>query len=315
MRPQPFVLAVLLLAGIAATPSTAAEKVGIAAAVRGEVTVKTAAAAVARAARSGETMYLGDHVAARAQSGMQILLLDETTFTVGADCQLVIDSFVYDPKAGAGTVSATVGKGALRYVSGLIAKDNPDAVKLKTPASTIGLRGTTAEVITGAEAIRLARMLGYDVTGADPASATLVVLRGPGADRTTTDERGHITVSNASGSVDIDKAGFTSFVPSRTMAPLPPVRLTEEAERALQSMLTRRATAEGGGAGLLPGGSAVTGSGQSWVEGRPFDGPHDQFDRNTGPLPGLQGPCMEIYKPPYSSSQTYITPCGVTPRL
>lgn len=306
----PAALAGTALAPLA--PAVAADKVGISAAVRGDVTVRTAAAA--RPARSGEAMYLGDQVASRAQSGMQILLLDETTFTVGADCQLVIDSFVYDPRKGAGAVSASVGKGALRYVSGLVAKDNPDAIKLKTPASTIGLRGTTAEVVVGADAIRLAQLLGYDVTGADPATATLVVLRGPGADRTTTDNRGHITISNGAGSVDIDKAGFASFIPSKNQAPLPPVRMTDEAERALQAMLTQRATARAGTGGLLPGGSAVLGSGQSWVEGRPYDGPHDLFDRSMGPPPGLQGPCFTQQFSLSSNIEMVTVPCG-TPEV
>ncbi|MBP0575330.1 hypothetical protein J8J27_31910, partial [Mycobacterium tuberculosis] len=79
------------------------------------------------------------------------------------------------------------------------------------------------------------------------------MLRGPGSDRTTTDTRGHITVSNSGGSVDIDKAGFATFVPSKTSAPLPPVRMTDEAERALQGMLTQRAVATTGGGGLLSG--------------------------------------------------------------
>lgn len=294
----------------ASTAAGAADKVGVSAAVRGDVTVRSAAAA--RAARSGEAMFLGDQVASRAQSGMQILLLDETTFTVGADCQLVIDSFVYDPAKGAGAVSATVSKGALRYVSGLVAKDNPDAVKLKTPSSTIGLRGTTAEVVTGADAIRLAALLGYDVTGADPATATLVVLRGPGADRTTTDTRGHVTVSNGGGSVDIDKAGFATFVPSKTAKPFEPVRMTEDAERALQGLLTQRSTAKAGGAGALPGGSAVLGSGQSWVEGRPYDGPHLQFDQGIGPLPGLQGPCVTTYD---NFGNMESGPCGSPPPI
>jgi hypothetical protein len=290
---------------LAAVPAAAADKVGISAAVRGDVTVRSAAAA--RAARSGEAMFLGDRVAARAQSGMQILLLDETTFTIGADCELVIDSFVYDPGRGAGAVSASVGKGALRYVSGLVAKERPEAVKLKTPASTIGLRGTTAEVVVGPDAIRLAALLGCDVAGADPATATLIVLRGPGAERSTVDTRGHVSIGNAAGSVDIDRAGFASFVPGRDRPPLPPVRLTEEAERALRSLLTRGATARAGGAGLLPGGSAVVGSGQTWVEGAPFDAPHDRFDRSLGPLPGLQGPCFAqtVYSPSYG--------CGHTP--
>jgi hypothetical protein len=288
----PAVAAVVLAASAAVSAAAAAEKVGISAAVRGDVAVRSAAAS--RVARSGEAMFLGDQIASRAQSGMQILLLDETTFTVGADCQLTIDTFVYDPGKGVGAVSATVGKGALRYVSGLVAKGNPEAIKLKTPSSTIGLRGTTAEVVVGQDAIALARLLGYDVSNADPATATLVVLRGPGPERTTTDRRGDVTVTNAGGSVDISKPGFASFIPSKNAAPLPPVRMTEEAERALQAALTRRAGAGAGGGGLLAGsGSPYQQSGQTWVEGRPFDTPHDLFDNGIGlPPSGIQGPCI-----------------------
>jgi hypothetical protein len=285
-------LAAALLVLAPATFACAGSQVGMSAAVRGDVTVTTDAKA--RAARSGETMFLGDRVATRAQSGLQILLLDETTFTVGADCQLVIDSFVYDPAKGGGAVSATVSKGALRYVSGLVAKDNPDAVKLKTPSSTIGLRGTTAEVVVGADAIKLAKLLGYDVTGADPRTASIVVLRGPGAERTTTDRRGHVTVTNGGGTVTLDRAGFASFVPSQSSGPLPPVRLTDEAERTLQAMLTQRSVAQTGGGGSINVGSAATGSGQSWVEGRPYDGPHLGFDNltdPTGPIGGTIGGC------------------------
>jgi len=39
-------------------------------------------------------------------------------------------------------LGATMAKGTLAYLSGAIAKIKPDAVSVKTPTGTIGVRGT-----------------------------------------------------------------------------------------------------------------------------------------------------------------------------
>src|SRR5690349_20392794 len=115
----------------AARAATEADKVGVAGAVRGAVSVTSATAT--RKPASGEAMYLGDLVRTRSQSGLQLLLLDETTFTIGADCDLTIDRFVYDPMRSKGEIGATVTRGIVRYVSGLVSRDHPGAVTIRTP--------------------------------------------------------------------------------------------------------------------------------------------------------------------------------------
>ncbi len=71
---------------------------------------------------------------------MQVLLVDGSTFTVGPGSDLVIDKFVYNPKKGTGEITTTFSKGVMRYVGGKISK-NEDAVKMKTPAGAIAIRG------------------------------------------------------------------------------------------------------------------------------------------------------------------------------
>ena len=85
MRRNASLLAACLFA---AAPAAAQERAGVSAAVRGDVQVASAASGAAgtvvgRQARGGEPIFLGDRIRSAADSGMQLMLLDETTFTIG----------------------------------------------------------------------------------------------------------------------------------------------------------------------------------------------------------------------------------------
>ena len=140
MLRSPFVFAAFCL-GLAVAPVQAAEQAGVAAVVVGGVDV-TPSGAAAKAAEPGMTVFLGDRVTSEDRSRMQVLLLDETVFTVGPQSDLVIDEFVYNPATNAGEITASISKGVFRYVSGKIAKAQPAAVKIKVPNAVIGIRGT-----------------------------------------------------------------------------------------------------------------------------------------------------------------------------
>lgn len=75
---------------------------------------------------------------------LQILLADGTTFTVGPNSRLTIDSFVYDPDRGTAKISASLGKGFFRFIGGRTSK-TPNGVRLKTPVGTVGIRGAIAD--------------------------------------------------------------------------------------------------------------------------------------------------------------------------
>ena len=185
--------------GFSSSATVAAPVVGTSAAVRGNVFVSTSGAQ--RKAQVRDAIKLQDQVVTKDDSALQILLLDRSTFTVGQNCSMVIDRFVYDPDTSVGQISAKVAKGAFRFMSGRIGKNNPTNATVSTPSATIGIRGTFFEGVVGEDAVALAQLGGIDAASANPAEASIIILRGPGRRRNTLDNPGIIEISNSGGSV------------------------------------------------------------------------------------------------------------------
>jgi hypothetical protein len=188
-------------------------QVGVSAAVRGSVEVQSSGRA--RAPLAGEAMLLGDRVRTQARSGMQVLLLDESVFTIGESNDLVIDRFVYDPDRGVGEIAARSTQGFLRFVSGGVGAIAPQNISLTTPSATIGTRGTSIDVVVGPQAVALARQLGLvgPDDQVDPATAVFVILRGPAVQYGGITQRGRVIVETPAGSVEVRREGYGVFVP------------------------------------------------------------------------------------------------------
>ena len=77
----------------------AAEFIGVTAALKGEVLrlASTEPSASIGALSSGEKIFLGDDIKVGETGRLQVLLVDETVFTLGAGAEMTIDKFVYDP--------------------------------------------------------------------------------------------------------------------------------------------------------------------------------------------------------------------------
>jgi hypothetical protein len=74
---------------------------------------------------------------------VNIKFKDDTSVKVTENSSLIIDDFVYDPKnAVGGKLSLKAASGTVRYVSGNIAHNNPNSVKINTPTASIAVRGT-----------------------------------------------------------------------------------------------------------------------------------------------------------------------------
>jgi len=73
---------------------------------------------------------------------VNIKFKDNTTVKVTENSALVIDDFVYDAKSASGKLGLKAAEGTVRYVSGNIAHNNPNAVNIKTPTAAIAVRGT-----------------------------------------------------------------------------------------------------------------------------------------------------------------------------
>lgn len=212
----------LLGLAVVTGPALAAQQAGVAAAVIGNLRVSEGERPAPKAVRSGMDMLLGDRVNSAAASRMQVLLLDETVFTIGPDSDLVIDEFVYDPTSQTGRLTANFTKGVLRYVSGKVAQANASAVTIKSRDATIGVRGTALFIIDDPEAGDGAQFIG---------------LLGPGGRNDAGLKIGGMTVTTPLGSADVFRAGFGTFV-SPGQAPGPVIQTPPRLTLLLQNQLT-----------------------------------------------------------------------------
>lgn len=129
------------IAMIIAAPAAQANKIGIAAAIRNDVTASLGGASQQLA--TGNDVLANQRIRTGAASSAQLLFLDETSVSVAPQSELVLDRFVYNPDRGAGSVVLTTGRGAFRFVTGA---QNPTSYTIKTPVATIGVRGTIVEL-------------------------------------------------------------------------------------------------------------------------------------------------------------------------
>jgi hypothetical protein len=123
---------------LAGTPALA-QSVGVTAAVN-QSALGTAPSAKPRTMVLGDKVIHDEKIETNGQGLLQILLADGTSFTVGPNSSMAIDSFVYDPSAGTAKVVATLGKGVFRFIGGKTSK-SPDGAVLNTPVGTVGIRG------------------------------------------------------------------------------------------------------------------------------------------------------------------------------
>jgi hypothetical protein len=148
---------------LAMTAGAGAQTVGVTSAVN------PAATGIAPSQKP-KTMVIGDDIfhdekiSTDKKGLVQILLADGSSFTVGPNSTMTIDSFVYDPNAGTAQVVATLGKGAFRFIGGKASKQ-PDGVTLNTPVGTVGIRGGIANLdFSGATAFHVDLVYGQGVT-------------------------------------------------------------------------------------------------------------------------------------------------------
>lgn len=142
---------------------------------------------------------------------VKITFKDNTTVNVTESSSLVIDDFVYDPKSGAGKLNLKAASGTVRYASGNIAHNNPNAVNIKTPTAAIAVRGTDFVMSvdeTGKSAVILMPTCEIEHN---------VNLKG------LTCGSGAIDVDSGSGIVKMNRPYQATIVETSTMPPLPPI--------------------------------------------------------------------------------------------
>ena len=133
-----------------AAPGAAEQPIGQVQTITGTVTAIRANGTKVELSE-GDAVYQGDILQSSPNGSVGIVLADETTFSMAENGRMVLDEMVYDPSTQEGNISMSVLQGVFTFVSGQVAKVDPDAMSLKTPVATIGIRGTQVGVNLGEE--------------------------------------------------------------------------------------------------------------------------------------------------------------------
>ena len=180
----------------------------------------------ARTLESGVPIFSGDRVTTNENGLVQLLLRDETTFTLGPDGSILMAQFIYNSKTESGKMTVEVEEGVFRFTSGKIARTSPKATEIKLPGGGVWIEGTM-------------------VIGKVKRMHSQVILLGPGKKNNTGDKAGSIQVwsriQERIAKVRVDRTGFGTAIEGPDQAPgratqIPLVQI-EELTQTLQSAL------------------------------------------------------------------------------
>ena len=252
--------------GLLGTAAFGDTQVGVNAAIRNSVQEKIATENALHPAVLRGPVHLGDTVVSGNASALQMLLVDHSVFTVGANARVTIDKFVYDPDRGTSDIAASVATGAFRFMSGRSLHGfGHDAIT--TPVASIGVRGTILEGVVGQGAQNvLAQQHGLPPFSGDPSNINLIVLNGPGKGSQGFDIPGAIDVTAGGTTVTIDHPGQAVIIWGPGQPPYGPFDLSDGAFAELSLLLRTEPTGpndEGpptGSAGAQSGDNANLGS-------------------------------------------------------
>ena len=252
--------AALLAAGAASAQQT---QVGIASAIVGDVRMSSPAVPKERKIARKQRIAWGDIIRTRKKSQLHIMLLDRSTFSIGSNARVVIDRYIYDPNEGRSFFGRVI-EGAFRFMSG--SNNSNSTATIESPVGTIGIRGTALDGIVGEQAVEIAEEEPAIPAGTDhdEDTATLVVLRGPGAATEGGLTVGLADVTAAGRTVTLDAPLLAAYIPRPGAQPIGPFRIStaglSQLQDELQPSVTRANSGGIGLGGILAGVAAVAGA-------------------------------------------------------
>jgi hypothetical protein len=94
------------------------------------------------AAAPGMGVRQSDVLVTGADGSAGITFQDNSLLSVGPGSELAIEHYSFDSTTHAGRFDASLKRGTLGVVSGRIVKQSPEAMRVRTPTSIMGVRGT-----------------------------------------------------------------------------------------------------------------------------------------------------------------------------
>ena len=98
---------------------------------------------VQQPAKTGDLLEKADVLTTGPNGSVGITFIDNTRFSAGPNSRIELKQFSFNPTTQEGEFVTDVQQGTLAIIiSGQIAKRSPDAMKVKTPTTILGVRGT-----------------------------------------------------------------------------------------------------------------------------------------------------------------------------
>jgi FecR-like protein len=193
------------------TAASAASEIGRSVFVVNDVDGKAGDAPPQHIAVNDDILF-GEDVTTGADAKTVLEFRDGSTFEIGPDAAVRVDSFVFNPEESTSHKAIDVTRGVFRYVSGYVASDQEATIA--TPHGQMGIRGSVAEGVV------------------DPAVPDFVFLG-----------EGSATFTNSAGSTTL-QPGNSIAVPSATTAPMAstamPPAVAAQALQAIEKRLPPR---------------------------------------------------------------------------
>ena len=125
----------------------------------GHVKVANGAATVQRgtekiAAVPGMKIFAADVIMTGADGAVGITFVDNSLISTGPNSVFAIDQYTFDSTTHVGQFDGTLKKGTLAAISGKMVKQVPESMRIHTPSSVMGVRGTEFLVKVDEAALR-----------------------------------------------------------------------------------------------------------------------------------------------------------------
>ena len=203
------VLTVLFAMG--STVSNAEPRIGTAASTRPNV--EAVAGGNTQKLSAGSEIYANQTVRTGNRGMADLVFLDKTNLSVGPTSEVRLDKFVYDPTGSSGSVVLQATRGTFRFVTGSQAKH---AYQVSTPHGTLGVRGTTVELLVnkpGEECVTKLRLVEGKAEYRIAKTGKIARLEDP--------NRNNVACITASGEVRYSTSTQSILTFSTTTAPPP----------------------------------------------------------------------------------------------
>jgi len=129
-----------LLIAVAMSTASVAGEIGRIKTVVGTSNVVRGAASLP--AKPGLILDVKDVLVTGADGRIGMTFVDNSRFAVGPNSRVSLTEFAFNDTTHKGKFLTQVDRGSLAVVSGQIAKENRDAMKVRTPTSLLAARGT-----------------------------------------------------------------------------------------------------------------------------------------------------------------------------